>query len=578
MIFHKIDFSGAEFQQAVFSQANFRGKTKFSQVKFLHEVKFLRTNFQQEVYFQEAFFERGTNFIGSVFYQNADFQKIQSNGELYFDKTLFKGEAVFKNYHLKNFTSFKKACFEQLVEFGTDEDYNGQLIDFTGAQIYFNHKTRWTTDYETLLKIQQLRHLAWKLNNKKLDRNLSQLERLARRGVKLKQLLSQVKNFWRIDKKNRNFLSCFFSYFFRSIFFIFFAIPWSIRLFLFWPLGQLSIFFYGSRSHNNYIRTVLFLVISYPIFYFLYTQTALLQDDVILGSCNRFQTYSFVLQHYLPFVDHWYFGNYGNITAYLQSCFAGTVPPKTQNIVTVQSIFSILLAFFTLLPLFENLFNRIRFAIKKTPPGSVPAFSNVLSPTEKTAILALPDSDKTLITVAEQPNPEIRKIRDEDIIDSPGIEKKIIPKVIIPPNLSKPIIIPKVPHKPYLFVPDPNFISANSKERVYYDRNFRRRFSLRWPYPLLTSILNKNQTQEPEVETQTGKVEEFAPANNRQSFRRAEYHSEEHTQYGIPTETQNDELEGPVILHRTVRGKDLKFRKAEYHYLEVFFLWQTLSY
>ena len=28
------------------------------------------------------------------------------------------------------------------------------------------------TDYETLLKIQQLRHLAWKLNNKKLDRNL----------------------------------------------------------------------------------------------------------------------------------------------------------------------------------------------------------------------------------------------------------------------------------------------------------------------------------------------------------------------------------------------------------------------
>ena len=44
-----------------------------------------------------------------------------------------------------------------------------------------------------------------------------------------------------------------------------------------------------------------------------------------------------------------------------------------------------------------------------------------------------------------------------------------------------------------------------------------------------------------------------------------EYHSEEHTQYGIPTETQNDELEGPVILHRTVRGKDLKFRKAEYH-------------
>ena len=61
----------------------------------------MRTNFQQEVYFQEAFFERGTNFIGSVFYQNADFQKIQSNGELYFDKgnvalekSIFGGKVV----------------------------------------------------------------------------------------------------------------------------------------------------------------------------------------------------------------------------------------------------------------------------------------------------------------------------------------------------------------------------------------------------------------------------------------------------------------------------------------------------
>ena len=489
--FPAVNFSRAEFRQtADFSKAIFLGKTRFSEAKFLQEVKFLETTFKKEVYFSNIFFEKKTRFTGSVFHQSADFHKLQSNGELYFDKALFKADAVFRNYHHNHFTSFKEACFEQLVEFGTGENYNSQLIDFTGMKLYFGCGSRWTTDCNTLIKIQQLRHLAWNLKQKKLNRRLSQLERLARRGVKYKQLLSQIKNFWKKDEKKPSFLK----YFVKFIFFIFYAIPWSVRFFLFWPLGQLSMFLYGSRSHNNYIRSLLFLVISYPIFYFLYIPTSLLQEGIVFGSCNRFQTYSFVLQHYLPFVDHWYFGN---ITAHLQNCFAGTISPKTQNIISAQSFFSILLVFFTLLPLLENLFKRIRFVIKKTPPYTALANYSVLNPTEKIAILTLPDSDKTPITLAENPLPGIRKIRDEDIIDSPDLKKETSLKVPTTPNLSKPIIIPKVPHKQYLFVPDPNFLSKNSKEIIYYDRNFKKRFSHQWPYPLLKSTIKKNHLQEP---------------------------------------------------------------------------------
>ena len=410
--FPAVNFSGAEFQlTADFSKAIFLEKTRFSEAKFLQEVKFLETTFKKEVCFSNTFFEKKTRFTGSVFHQNADFQKLQSNGELYFDKTLFKADAVFRNYHHKHFTSFKETCFEKLVEFGTGENYNRQLIDFTGMQLYFGRNSRWTTDYATLLKIQQLRHLAWNLKQKKLSSRLSQLERFARRGVKLKQMFSQITNFWKKDEKNPSFLK----YFVKFIFFIFYAIPWSIRFFLFWPLGQISVFFYGTKNNRNYIRTLFFLVLSFPVFYFLYTKTILLQAAPVIGGCNKTQTYSFILQHYLPFVDYW------NITPYLQSCFTGAIPSKIYNIVVAQSIFSILLAFFTLLPFLENIFNRIQFATKKTLDNSTPV---ILNPTEKTAILSFP-SDITSTAIVEQSDEEVRKIRDEDIIDSPNTTKTV---------------------------------------------------------------------------------------------------------------------------------------------------------
>ena len=373
-----VSFSEAEFQQvADFSHASFKKKVNFSEAKFLQEAKFLKSIFFQEVNFSDTVFEKLTNFESSVFHQNANFHRLRSDGELYFNEVLFKEEALFRNYHPKSFTSFKNVCFEQLVEFGTNENYNKQLIDFTGVKIYFNHKNKWTTDYNTLIKIQQLRHLVWRLKDKKLNRNLSQLERLARRGIKIKQLLSQIKNFWQTDKKERGFLG----YFLKFIFFIFFAIPWSIRFLLFWPLGQISIFFYGTKSHNNYIRSLFFLALSYPIFYFLYTQTALLQDGIVLGNCSRIQAYSFTLQHYLPFVDNWTFiNNWNGITPYLQKCFASIIPPKTYNIVIAQSIFSILLIFFTLLPLLENIFNWIKFTTKKRNTDTVALISGGLNP------------------------------------------------------------------------------------------------------------------------------------------------------------------------------------------------------
>ena len=95
------------------------------------------------------------------------------------------------------------------------------------------------------------------------------------------------------------------------------------------------------------------------------------------------------------------------------------IPPKTYNIVIAQSIFSILLIFFTLLPLLENIFNWIKFTTKKRNTDTVALISGGLNPTEKTATISLPDSDTIPIILGEQPSSEIRKIRDEDIIDNP---------------------------------------------------------------------------------------------------------------------------------------------------------------
>ncbi len=610
-----VSFSGAEFQQAVdFSDANFQKKANFSGVKFLQEARFLKTTFHQEIYFSNVICEKKTSFAGSIFYQNADFQGLQSNGELYFNDTLFKEEAIFRNYQSKNFTSFKKACFEQLVELRIDENHDKQLIDFTEVQIQYNPKTKWAVDYGTLLKIQQLRHLAWRLQDKKLNRNLSQLERRARRGVKINQLFSQIKRFWRTDKKD----SGFWDYFLKPIFFIFFAIPWSIRFLLFWPLGQLSVFFYGTRSYNNYIRGLFFLILSYPVFYFLYTQTALQQEGIVLGSCNRNETYTFILQHYLPFVDNW--------TSYLQNCFAGAIPLKTYNIVVAQSIFSILITFFTLPPLLENISSRIRSATKKTVPSAALAVPKRLNPAEETATLTLPGSDTTPVGLGEQPSLEtrkirdeygeqpsletrkirdeygeqpsletrkirdedgeqpspetrkirdedgeqpsleIRKIRDEDIVGSPDTTKtaskaiisplakpvetpvvnhkphlfvpdpdsnlktnkqsigsdttKTASKAIISP-LAKPVETPVVNHKPHLFVPDPDFNFKTNKQSIYFEKNFKKRFSSQWPHPLLKSLMKENKIQEPKVVTQINKTEE-----KRRTFRSAEYNTE----------------------------------------------------
>ena len=85
-----------------------------------------------------------------------------------------------------------------------------------------------------------------------------------------------------------------------------------------------------------------------------------------------------------------------------------------------------------------------------------------------------------------------------------------------------------------------------------------------WPYPLLKSTIKKNHIQEPEVKMQTGKVEKSEQIDKRKSFRRAEYHSEKSTQYDIPTETQENEIEDPIILHRTARDRNPKYRDARY--------------
>ena len=584
--FPVVNFSGAEFQQEVdFSQAHFQKKAIFTETKFLQEAKFLNTIFHQEIFFFNVIFEKLTNFEGSVFHQNANFQGLQPKKEIYFNDTHFKAEAIFRNYHLRNFTSFKKACFEQLAEFGIDEKYDMQLIDFTEVQMHFSPKSKWTTKYTTLLKIQQLRHLAWRLKNKKLNRKLSQLERLARRGVKLKQLLSQMKNFWQIDKKKRGFLG----YFFRFIFFIFFVIPWGIRFLLFWPLGQLSIFFYGTKNHNNYIRSLFFLVLSYPIFYFLYTQTSLLQEGTVLGNCSRIQAYNFTLQHYLPFVDNWTFvNNWNSITPYFQKCFANTIPITTYNIVIAQSIFSLLLACFTLLPLLETIFNRIRFATKKTSPSDISLIPEKLNPTEETATLTLPDSDTTSIALDEQLDPKIRKIRDEDIIDSPDIAQPVkIPvtphqpiaqpvKIPVTPHqpIAQPVKIPVTPHQPYLFVPDPNFNSKkDDKQVIHYEENFKKRFSLRWPHPFLKSFMKKNNIQEPEIITQMNKAQETSQTKERESIGgeeslrgEAEFYREkaEQQQQQIQTPPANTDAlkEDPVVLHRT----SLEREKEKYKY------------
>ena len=76
---------------------------------------------------------------------------------------------------------------------------------------------------------------------------------------------------------------------------------------------------------------------------------------------------------------------------------------------------------------------------QKRNTDTVALISGGLNPTEKTATISLPDSDTIPIILGEQPSSEIRKIRDEDIIDNPDIAQQSKPHIPHHQhNLSKP--------------------------------------------------------------------------------------------------------------------------------------------
>ena len=66
---------------------------------------------------------------------------------------------------------------------------------------------------------------------------------------------------------------------------------------------------------------------------------------------------------------------------------------------------------------------------QKRNTDTVALISGGLNPTEKTATISLPDSDTIPIILGEQPSSEIRKIRDEDIIDNPDTAQPTKPHI-----------------------------------------------------------------------------------------------------------------------------------------------------
>ena len=185
-----------------------------------------------------------------------------------------------------------------------------------------------------------------------------------------------------------------------------------------------------------------------------------------------------------------------------------------------------MLIFFTLLPLLENIFNWIKFTTKKRNTDTVALISGGLNPTEKTATISLPDSDTIPIILGEQPSSEIRKIRDEDIIDNPDTAQPTAQPSAQPsskPHIphhyptTQPIEKTIVHHKPYNFVPNPDFLS--NKEPLHFERGFKKRFSFQWPHPLLKKMMNKSKIQTSEVVAQMNKAQETSQTEERRAFR-----------------------------------------------------------
>ena len=134
-----------------------------------------------------------------------------------------------------------------------------------------------------------------------------------------------------------------------------------------------------------------------------------------------------------------------------------------------------------------------------------------------------------------------------------------------------------VHHKPYNFVPNPDFLS--NKEPLHFERGFKKRFSFQWPHPLLKKMMNKSKIQTSEVVAQMNKAQETSQTEERRAFGGVESHSgeaeshseevefyrkkaEQRQQIKTPPANTDALKEDPVVLHRTI----LEREKEKYKY------------
>ena len=127
--FGNADFSGAEFEQAVFSDTTFR-----------EEVTFEGAAFGQRASFDEAHFEADTTFAGTAFHEPVQFRGAEFHGrdnvdddDVSFAGAVFDSDADFyaASFRYANFTDVRvtgTATFDETV-FAGDGDFDGVTFD-----------------------------------------------------------------------------------------------------------------------------------------------------------------------------------------------------------------------------------------------------------------------------------------------------------------------------------------------------------------------------------------------------------------------------------------------------------------
>ena len=330
--FLKVDFSFAEFHQPIlFQKALFKEKVDFVETKFLDKVDFSEAVFETAANFCRANFSKETIFISCDFQKQANFHSISTKkgdvveGKISFHQSCFREKTSFKNYKINQKTDFSYTSFQEFPEFDLENTLSSHLLNFNNIKISTPKRLKELKEKRTLDKITQFKTLIQGIENKDLKKKIFYLEKTTEKKLEFYQIYQSLKDYWDFKKDKKN------NFFTQLLFFIPFLFSWTTKSTL-WGFKFVSFFIwrYSFCYEKSYTRPILYLLMLYPIFYFLYG----LGGKIGLGT--RWESQIFVFSHYFPFSSGIPLFQWAQ-----NQCFPGGEPLNIFYLSSLQTFFSL---------------------------------------------------------------------------------------------------------------------------------------------------------------------------------------------------------------------------------------------